>query len=524
MKLKKIQKFIPYVYFIALCFWQTNLAAQNSKFTVVIDAGHGGHDPGAMGKITREKDINLAVSLQLSELIRSNNDDVRVVLTRSNDRYLTLQERADIVNNNHADLFICIHTNSAQSSSAYGAESFTLGLAKSKGNLDVAMRENSVMLLENDYKSKYKGFDPASVESYIMFEFMQDKYIDRSITFASDIQSHFKNFAHRSDRGVRQAGFWVLYRSACPSVLVELGFISNPSEEKYLASSRGQKEMAKAIYNAFVSFKYEHEKKSGKPSKKPNFYETESLILDAVGRNDSKADNAAPLKPVIADTKKAVVPLKEIQKSNLTPSDTMANQLVVESTKKPKQKVADKNKKEEKPVSADTSNMSNSFDQTISQIEEKSSIPKSTTHQTNTDINETASYKNKSYETIVKENPIRSYKPLSKPQKLSSKQEKYIDLNALAAATEIPIYKLQLFSRSKKLNSNAAEFRGIRNTDFYVEGGMYKYTLGADRKYETITKLRKEMLAIFPDAFVVAFLGKKKIPISEALKLTSKNK
>ena len=219
MNTKYIFNYPKYLIIILFNIFIFNSLAQNSKFTLVIDAGHGGHDPGAIGKITREKDINLSVALSLGEMVASNYNDVRVIYTRNNDRYLTLQERADVVNNNHADLFISIHTNSAKATSAYGTESFTLGLAKSKGNLDVAMRENSVILLEDDYKSKYKGFDPTSVESYIMFEFMQDKYLDRSVALASDIQSFFKVHAGRSDRGVRQAGFWVLYRSACPSVL-----------------------------------------------------------------------------------------------------------------------------------------------------------------------------------------------------------------------------------------------------------------------------------------------------------------
>ena len=162
--------------------------AQDNRFTVVLDAGHGGHDPGAMGSITREKDINLAVELQLGEIIEKNFKDVKVVYTRKTDKYLTLQERADVVNDHHADLFICVHTNSSPGPAAYGTESYTLGLAKTKANLDVAMRENSVITLEENYKTKYQGFDPNSVDSYIMFEFMQDKYIDKSVDFASTIQ------------------------------------------------------------------------------------------------------------------------------------------------------------------------------------------------------------------------------------------------------------------------------------------------------------------------------------------------
>jgi N-acetylmuramoyl-L-alanine amidase len=248
---------------IGLCL-SLAVQSQDARFTVVLDAGHGGHDPGAMGSNMREKDINLAVTLDLGALLEQNFKDVKVVYTRKTDRYLTLQERADVVNDHHADLFICVHTNSSPSAAAWGAESYTLGLAKTKANLDVAMRENSVITLEENYKTKYQGFDPNSVDSYIMFEFMQDKYIDRSVDFASTIQKQFKSFCNRADRGVRQAGFWVLHRSACPSVLVEVGFISNPAEERYLSTESGQKEMARGVFNAFVDYKRAHDKKSGR--------------------------------------------------------------------------------------------------------------------------------------------------------------------------------------------------------------------------------------------------------------------
>jgi N-acetylmuramoyl-L-alanine amidase len=548
--------------FFAICCFTVSIA-QNSKFTVVIDAGHGGHDPGAVGKISREKDINLSVSLQLGEIIAANYNDVKVVFTRNTDKYLTLQERADIVNNNHADLFISLHTNAAQSGSAYGTESFTLGLAKSKGNLDVAMRENSVMLLEDDYKSKYKGFDPASVDSYIMFEFMQDKYIDRSISFASDIQNHFKNYANRSDRGVRQAGFWVLYRSACPSVLIELGFISNSTEEKFLASASGQKQLAESIYKAFVSFKYEHEKKSGKVAKK-SFNETESLKIDDVGRYDKRSESAAPLKSVVANTKEAVVPIKDIVKPEIvaeTPiakTDKKQTEKKQVETKQTDKKSTEKSKTEAssdlaKTESTTESNTVKVKNQVASKSEKSKKESKPVVKQSTDDIPEvqqdvvaeslsknnikkakepTEPIQEIAEETI--EEPIKKEtKPVVKPVQsapqrvntpISADKEKYVDMNAYAAATERPIYKLQLFASSKKLNSNAADFRGIRNADFFVENGMYKYTIGADAKYEVVSKLRKEMLALFPDAFVIAFLGKNKIAVSEAIKLSNKNK
>lgn len=220
-------------------------------FVVVLDAGHGGKDPGAVGRISQEKDLNLAVVLQAGKKIEQAHPEVQVCYTRTTDVFLPLQSRADFVNKNNADLFICVHTNSAENSAAVGAETFVLGTEKMDQNLDVAMRENAVIKLESDYQTTYQGFDPNSVDSYIMFELMQNKYMTQSLRFAELIQQQFVTTNHRFDRGVRQAAFWVLLKSACPSVLVEMGFISNRQEEKYLASKTGQDSVATAILTAF---------------------------------------------------------------------------------------------------------------------------------------------------------------------------------------------------------------------------------------------------------------------------------
>ena len=232
-------------------------------FTVVIDAGHGGKDYGAIGHYLKlqEKNLNLDVSLRLASKIRTAYPEVNVVLTRSTDIFIPLQERANIVNRNNADLFICIHTNSAESRSAYGAEVYILGTEKMEKNLDVAMRENSVIKLEADYQTTYQGFDPNSIDSYIIFELMQNRYMDNSLRFATMVQQRFVGDNNRTDRGVRQAGFWVLLKSACPSVLVEMGFVSNKEEEKYLGSDKGKREITDAIFNAFAAY-YQPEQNS----------------------------------------------------------------------------------------------------------------------------------------------------------------------------------------------------------------------------------------------------------------------
>jgi len=418
--------------------------AQDSKFTVVIDAGHGGHDSGAKGSFLLEKDVNLAVSLDLGSLIERNFKDVKVIFTRKTDKFLPLPDRADVANNNHADLFICIHSNASPSSAAYGAETYTLGLAKTKANLDVAMRENSVILLEEDYKTKYKGFDPNSVDSYIMFELMQDKYIDRSLEFSTVVQKQFVNYCRRSDRGVRQAGFWVLHRSACPSVLVELGFVSNPAEERYLSSETGQKEMATAIYNAFVEYKRAHDKKTVRQNSTNSFREPKQI---------------EPQTPdVIVD------PIPTVSVSEKNPQENNSKQPIADSSRK-----------------------------TIIDSLKKPAI-----------------------DTLSKASKKKQSKALS--EKLVSTQsmpvEITIDENSLK---QVPVYKVQLFASKKPVKSNAPDFKGVKNIDSFVENGYNKYTVGAETDYQKIESIRKQVLAKFPEAFIIAFMGDKKINAKEAL-------
>lgn len=249
-----------FVYFIFSTFLFVSYAS-SKPFTVVIDPGHGGKDPGAMGPNGREKDVNLNVSLKLGELIKQNHPDVKVVFTRDVDKYVPLQDRSNMANKANGDLFICIHTNASKAKSAYGSETYTIGLDKTNANFEVAKRENSVILLEDGYKEKYQGFDPTSPDSYIMFEFMQSKFSDKSIEFAAYTQDEFIA-SKRYNRGVRQENFWVLHQTKMPSVLIELGFISNPSEERFLLSNEGQDIMANSIYKAFAKYKHEYDKKN----------------------------------------------------------------------------------------------------------------------------------------------------------------------------------------------------------------------------------------------------------------------
>lgn len=231
-------------------------AIKDNKFTVVIDPGHGGKDPGAIGRFSREKNINLAVAKKLGQLIKNNCPDVRVIYTRETDVFVPLDKRADIANKADANLFISIHTNALPGKRiARGTETYTLGMARADANLEVAKRENSVILIESDYKERYEGFDPNSSESYIIFEFMQDKYMAQSVDLAKEVQKEFRTTAKRVDKGVHQAGFLVLRQTSMPSILIELGYISTHDEESYLNTQNGINKLGQSIYNAFISYK-----------------------------------------------------------------------------------------------------------------------------------------------------------------------------------------------------------------------------------------------------------------------------
>ncbi len=230
--------------------------------TVVIDPGHGGHDSGCLGSSAKEKFIALEIALKLGKLIENNYPDVKVIFTRKTDVFIPLHERANIANRNHADLFICVHLNSGNKA-AYGAETYVMGLHKTEDNLNVAKRENASILLEDDYKTQYDGFDPNSPEANIIFSLYQNQFMHQSLSFASKIQDQFEEYAGRNNRGVKQAGFLVLYKTAMPAVLVESGFLTHPMEEKYLDSDKGETTMATSIFRAFREYKIDMENSNG---------------------------------------------------------------------------------------------------------------------------------------------------------------------------------------------------------------------------------------------------------------------
>lgn len=240
---------------LAITGYAGNLKKKNPAIkTIVIDAGHGGHDPGCHGRKGKEKEVTLSVALKLGKLISENHPDVKVVYTREKDEFIELHERANIANRNHADLFISIHCNSGKSN-AYGVETFSMGLHRSADNLDVAKRENESVLLEKDYKTKYDGFDPNSPEASIIFTLYQNAFLEQSLTIASLVQDEFREVDKRFDRGVKQAGFLVLVYTAMPSILIETGFLTNPEDERLMVTDKGQLKIAESIYRAFRKYK-----------------------------------------------------------------------------------------------------------------------------------------------------------------------------------------------------------------------------------------------------------------------------
>ena len=411
-----------YILYISICLWLLTSPLcigdlWGKDFVVVIDAGHGGHDPGAIGKISKEKNINLNVALKVGNLIKRNCDDVKVIYTRSKDIFIPLDRRAEIANNAKADLFISIHTNAlANNRTAKGASTWTLGLAKSDANLEVAKRENSVILYESDYKTRYAGFNPNSAESYIIFEFMQDKYMEQSVHLASLMQKQFRQTCKRADRGVHQAGFLVLKASAMPSILIELGFISTPEEERYLNSEEGAGSMAKGIYRAFLNYKREHE-----------------LRLTGVSKTNLPTEQEEDNAPKIAQ--------KDTESINTAPQQ---QELLAEAKTKP---AATAKTAPKRPIMA---------------------------------------------ESATNDSEIT--------------------------------FKIQILTASKPLAKNDKRLKGLKDVDYYKEGGIYKYTYGAAADYNKVLRTKRTITAQFKDAFIVAFRNGEKMNVNEAIAEFKKRK
>ena len=321
-------------------FVMTSLAA-NKRFTLVIDPGHGGHDAGALGAISKEKNINLAVALRFGKYVEQNLPEVRVIYTRKTDVFIPLNERANIANRANADLFISVHTNALPAGKvARGFETYTLGMHRAKDNLDVAMRENSVISMEKDYQQRYQGFDPRSSESYIIFEFIQGKNMERSVELARMIQRGVCDGANRPDKGVHQAGFLVLRETSMPGCLIELGFITTPDEERLLNNDSRVDDIARGIYEAFAKYKNKYDRSVSVPYRAKDSEEVNipKIVPDqepapktrAVTRGKQpKREEATPEQPK-REVKKQE-PKKEVKKAEVADAPVFKLQIFVGS-------------------------------------------------------------------------------------------------------------------------------------------------------------------------------------------------
>jgi N-acetylmuramoyl-L-alanine amidase len=293
--------------------------------TVVIDPGHGGKDPGAVVGNAREKDIVLSIGLNLGKLIKERLPDVKVVYTRSTDVFIPLFERSVIANKNNADLFISIHANYCSTPSVKGTETYVLGLHRTEDNLNVAKKENSVILLEKDYTTRYEGFNPNLSESYILFELIQNTHIDQSVLFAGILQDNFKQHAQRANRDVRQAGFIVLRETAMPSVLIETGYLSNLSEANYLMTNSGRETLASSIFNSFQSYKEKYDARLNMASGEQK-------------TNKKEADTAVAANPIVEIAKDETPQQPETQEKKTKDSIDKKNKLGVVKEVEPEPK------------------------------------------------------------------------------------------------------------------------------------------------------------------------------------------
>lgn len=302
--LKYILSLISFFFIYGMICPAMSFGKVNKTMVVVIDPGHGGKDPGAVSKGIQEKDVVLGIGLKLGKYITENFPDVKVIYTRSTDVFVPLIDRSRIANKNKADLFISLHANTCGSSSIHGTETFVLGLHRTNENLDVAKKENSVILLEDNYATTYEGFDPNSSESYIMFELVQDTYLDQSLSFADDIQRQFKSRLTNSNRGVKQAGFLVLRQSSMPSVLVETGFVSNQADANQLKSEEGQQAIASSIYEAFRKFKNRNSGGNApvQPIATATKPDSSTLTVLSEKKKETKSEETEETKPVMAQS------------------------------------------------------------------------------------------------------------------------------------------------------------------------------------------------------------------------------
>ena len=576
------------------------MAAGKRKFTLVIDPGHGGHDAGAIGKFSKEKDINLRTALAFGKYVERNCSDVKVIYTRKNDVFVKLDERAEIANKAKADLFISIHTNSLPGKKiSRGLETYTLGMHRAADNLEVAKRENSVILMEKDYKKHYEGFDPNSSESYIIFEFLQDNNMAKSVELAKLVQSNVCSTANRPNKGVKQAGFLVLRKTSMPSCLIELGYISTSDEERFLNNETHVDEMARGIYQAFIKYKSHYGSGSSSSTKAPSQaeepwqQEPELEIREVV---NMKAQ-PVPSELEIAQVQTTLPTLNEPQRQNPRPSQGQAqsqnqplrpsqsqaqsqNQPIRQSQGqaqnqpirpsqgqaqnqnqplRPSQGQAQNQNQPLRPSQGQAQSQNQALRPSQSQAQNQNQnpqarkepeLPKAQTLPQQIQPKPAEQPKAQTLPQQIQPRPAQQpqVKPLPQEQPQVSVQKPKVELTPAPKAEPkpiakaepaqqfpatkprtatkpttnnapvgAPVFKIQIFISEKVLDPSDSRLKG-EEPNYYKEGRVYKYTLGATTDYEEIVQLRKDIAGKFPGCFIVAFKNGEKVPnINDAI-------
>lgn len=449
----------------AVSFPASGAKGKQPPFTVVIDPGHGGHDAGAVDNGQLEKEINLGVALKLRDAIRKKLKDVKVVMTRDDDTYLTLQQRADKANGAKGNLFISIHTNSLDKNNrnranVAGASVYALGLHKDNNNMAVARRENSVIELEKNYEQTYSGFDPSRDESYIIFEMAQKKNLSQSIKFAGNVQKQLVSVAGRKDRGVHQAGFWVLWATSMPAVLVELDFICNPQSAEYLGSEKGREKMAEAIANAVRTY-----------------YESLAMTSALPGAPSASAD--AP--------EEGAVTLAEVQSP---PRSDVPETVSSKSGESPKGSQSRRRRRSGQSKAVSDGRPVETASIPLRSEEERLARVDAPDGDDGGAVSGGKERKGKSKGDRKKEK-----KKKDKKEKDSRRDRKVEKLRT--------VYKIQILASAEKLKGNSPRFAGLTPVSMFRENNLYKYTFGESESKSEIESLLAKVKARIPDAFII---------------------
>lgn len=467
---------------VALCCTAAQAKPDAKGFTVVLDPGHGGKDFGAVDNRTDEKSINLGVALELRKLLEKKLKDCNVVMTRDDDRYLTLQERADVANKAKGNLFVSIHTNSVDKSnrnrkSVSGASVYALGLHKDENNMRVARRENSVIELEQNFEQKYSGFDPQKDESYIIFEMAQKKNLAKSINLAKGIQNRLVA-AGRNNRGVHQAGFWVLWATSMPAVLVELDFICNPTSAAYLSSAKGQKELAGAIFDAIEHYIEGHGNQG---------LSTASSADSGAGEewsSGSSSGSDASDPPILASAKNAV-----------RKTGSVAQQPRYYSGKRRRRSDLSRQNSSVRNYETDLI-VVHSEDERLGRHAPEEAIEAQPEQPENEIPAELTKEQKKARKKREKEE--------KKAREKEKKQQRPANAHNAKVGKIVTVYKIQVLASAELLRQDSPRFRGLSPISTYKENNLYKYYYGESQDRKEIEALLQEVRKKIPDAFVVS--------------------